>query len=111
LPEATSGYVSVKGPDGTAQSPKPLEIGPSITDFSPAAAMPGDTITLTGYNLTATKAVNVGAYAARFTVLSDDELIASFAPSVLFQSHPYFTRYDVRCPMGPVTIPPKQNYE
>jgi hypothetical protein len=73
-PEATSGYVSVMSPEGTAQSPKPLQIGPSMTDFSPASALPGDTITLTGYNLTATKAVNVGAYAAEFTVLSDDEL-------------------------------------
>jgi IPT/TIG domain len=73
-PEATSGYVSVTGPVGTAQSPKPLQIGPSITDFSPASAQPGDTVTLTGYNLTAAKSVNVGAYEASFTAVSENEL-------------------------------------
>jgi IPT/TIG domain len=89
-PEATSGYVSVVGPVGTAQSPKPLQIGPSISDFSPASAQPGDTVTLTGYNLTAAKTVNVGAYEAGFTVVSENELqlvVPARATSALIGVH------------------------
>ncbi len=66
-PGATTGRIGVINPAGSAQSVGVFRAAPRITLLSPGAAVPGEAVTITGFNLTAGAAlptVRVGSVAA-----------------------------------------------
>lgn len=77
---ATTGYISVTSPLGTAFTSSAFTVGlptPAITSFSPMFGFRGGTVTLTGTNFTGATAVSFnGVAAASFTVVSDTKITA-----------------------------------
>ena len=74
--KALTGVVTVTTTATTYQSSKTFNVTPQLTAFSPAGAIVGATVTLTGVSLTQTSAVTIGGKAATFTVVSDTDVTA-----------------------------------
>lgn len=70
--DAVSGPITVTGPAGSGTSSMIFRLPPSITGFTPPRGGPGNSIAISGLNLTDTTAVAFnGLSASAFTVLSD----------------------------------------
>ncbi|RTQ45109.1 T9SS type A sorting domain-containing protein [Hymenobacter gummosus] len=75
---ATTGYLTVTTPSGSATSSSVFAVPPSLSGFTPASAVAGTVFTLTGLNFTGATAVSFnGTAASSFTVLSDTQLQAT----------------------------------
>jgi uncharacterized repeat protein (TIGR03803 family) len=74
--KALTGKVTVTTSAGTYHSSKTFNVTPQFATFSPAGAIVGAKVTLTGVSLTQTSAVTIGGKAATFTVVSDTEVTA-----------------------------------
>jgi uncharacterized repeat protein (TIGR03803 family) len=73
---ALTGTVTVTTSAATYQSSKKFKVTPQLTAISPAGAIVGATVTLTGVSLTQTSGVTIGGKAAAFAVVSDTEVTA-----------------------------------
>jgi hypothetical protein len=72
-----SSQINVSTPSGTTTSVNFFKLLPSITGFSPASALPGETITITGNNFFGATAVRFGSLnATSFTVDSNSQIRA-----------------------------------
>ncbi len=77
---ATTGFITVTGPGGTATSPTQFVVlfPPTITAFTPTQGQPGDPVIITGTNFTGATSVTFGGTAAtNFTVNSATQITAT----------------------------------
>jgi hypothetical protein len=79
---ATTGFITVTTPNGTAQSPSEFVVvlpqpAPTITSFSPTSGPVGTTVVITGTSFTGATAVKWGSVGATtFTIDSDTQITA-----------------------------------
>jgi uncharacterized repeat protein (TIGR03806 family) len=79
---ATTGTITVTGPNGTGSSPGVFIVGgpppaPTITALSPTTGSSGSTIIITGTSLAGTSLVTFNGASATFSVVSDGEVEAT----------------------------------
>lgn len=81
VPEAAStGFVSVATGIGVASSPYAFTLLPQIVSFTPASAVPGSRISITGRGLVGVRAVYFGVAPALFSAISPT-LVQAFVPA------------------------------
>ncbi len=75
---STTGQVSVTTPGGTATSASSftVNLGPTVSSFSPASGVVGASVVITGTNFTGATAVSFNGTAATFTVDSATQITA-----------------------------------
>jgi uncharacterized delta-60 repeat protein len=78
---ASTGNVTVATSDGQSESPSLFKLTPSITGFAPANALPDQTVTVTGFNLTGATSVKFGTLAASSFAVVDDTTITVTVPA------------------------------
>ncbi|BAV33895.1 hypothetical protein SCL_1590 [Sulfuricaulis limicola] len=76
---ATTGYIKVTTPSGTATSSQIFTLGfpPTISSFTPTSGPAGALVTITGTNFTTTTSVSFNGVAAQFTVVSTTQIQAA----------------------------------
>jgi hypothetical protein len=89
----------VTNPAGSAQSAATFVLLPKLTGFGVPSGSDGDAIPLTGSGFAGATSVKFGAVSARFTVLSDVEIMA-IVPAAAVTG-----RVSVTTPGGAVTSP------
>ncbi|MHB1459799.1 MAG: IPT/TIG domain-containing protein [Armatimonadota bacterium] len=77
---ASTGYISVTAPGGTANSPSKFTVipAPTITSFAPTIGKVGDSVTITGTNFTGATVVKMnGTTVVTFSVVSATSITAT----------------------------------
>jgi surface antigen len=79
---ASSGAITVVAPGGSATSTGTFSVipAPTIASFSPASAIPGSTVTITGAHFTGVSAVIFNGVKATFHFVSDTSIAAAVPP-------------------------------
>ena len=98
---ASTGYLTVTTPGGTATSSTSFSVIPAITSISPTRGSSGATVTLTGSGFIGTTRLTFGAqstvaYGASFTVLSANQ-VAATVPSDAITGPVYLTASGSTC--------------
>ena len=76
---ATSGPITVMAAAGTATSPNPFTVQPTITSFTPSSGPIGTPVTITGSGFTGVTTVTFNSVSATFS-FTDDAHVTAYAP-------------------------------